>query len=214
MPVLTGSAEALRRQAEKTLQQQQAKEPERLTSIPAEEIQLTLHELQVHQIELEIQNEELRRVQVELDATRARYFDLYDLAPIGYCTISEQGLFLEANLTASTLLGINRGALKGKTIFQSILNEDQEIYYLTQKTSHTDWENPDVRTADGEKRCNCILGASDHSSCARDRWFRRSSSRAARHHQSQTGRGSIAGERTELQNLIEFRNGLNLDLWH
>jgi hypothetical protein len=55
-------------------------------SADAEQLRQALHELRVHQIELEMQNEELRRAQLELDAARARYFDLYDLAPVGYCT--------------------------------------------------------------------------------------------------------------------------------
>lgn|ERR1700728_4094107 len=65
--------------------------------LPPEEAQWVLHELRVHQ--LEVQNESLRRAQEDLEALRERYFDLYDLAPVGYLTLTEQGLILEANLT-------------------------------------------------------------------------------------------------------------------
>jgi PAS domain S-box-containing protein len=80
-----------------------------------------------------MQNEELRIAQEELDASRARYFDLYDLAPVGYCTISEKGLILEANLTAATLLNITREELVNHPISRFILKEDQDIYYLHRK---------------------------------------------------------------------------------
>lgn len=95
-----------------------------------EEAQLALHELSVHQIELELQNEELRRAQAELDLTRARYFDLYDLAPVGYCTLSPKGLVLEANLTALNLLGETRGGLLQQPITRFIHKDDQDLYYL------------------------------------------------------------------------------------
>jgi len=94
-----------------------------------EKAPLVLHELRVHQIELEIQNEELRRAQAELEASRARYFDLYDLAPVGYFTLSEQGLILEANLTAAGLLGVARSALVKRPLTRFIFPEDQDIYY-------------------------------------------------------------------------------------
>ena len=88
-----------------------------------------LHELRVHQIQLEMQNEELRRTQEELNASRTRYFDLYDLAPVGYCTACEQGHILEANLTAATLLGLARTALVKQPISRFILKEDQDIFH-------------------------------------------------------------------------------------
>ncbi|MBK8479026.1 MAG: PAS domain-containing protein [Opitutaceae bacterium] len=99
-----------------------------------EATQRTLHELQVHQIELEIQNEELRRVQAELDLARARYFELYDLAPVGYLTLSDAGLVLEANLAAATLLGLARSIRGVQPIFaRSILKEDQDLFYRHRK---------------------------------------------------------------------------------
>ncbi len=89
-----------------------------------------LQELRVHQIELEMQNEELRRSEVALEASRARYFDLYDLAPVGYVTLDEAGVILEANLTAATLLGVARGTLVTQPLAQYLFAEDQDGYYL------------------------------------------------------------------------------------
>ena len=76
-----------------------------------EETRALLHELEVHQIELEMQNEELRRTREELDAARAKYFDLYDLAPVGYATLSPKGMILEGNLTLANWLGVERRTL-------------------------------------------------------------------------------------------------------
>ena len=126
-------AAELRKHAEEIARKNTILSPEKIKSLSPEEIRQMLHELQVHQIELEMQNEELRRSQAELDAARARYFDLYDLAPVGYCTISEKGLILEANLTAAMLLGVTRDALVKQPISRFILKEDQDIYYLHRK---------------------------------------------------------------------------------
>ncbi len=92
-----------------------------------------LHELRVHQIELEMQNEELRRAQVALDASRARYFDLYELAPVGYVTLSESGLVSQANLTAAALLGVTRGDLVRQPLSRFIHEEDGDDFYLLRK---------------------------------------------------------------------------------
>jgi PAS domain S-box-containing protein len=122
--------QTIRRQAEEKAREKEALSPENLEALSSEEIRRILHELRVHQIELEMQNEELRRAQVELDAVRARYFDLYDLAPVGYFTLSEKGLILEVNLTCATLLGVARAALVNHPITRFIHKEDQDIYYL------------------------------------------------------------------------------------
>ncbi|MFT7524961.1 MAG: PAS domain S-box-containing protein [Arenicella sp.] len=92
-----------------------------------------VHQLQVHQVELEEQNEELRVTQLQLEAARLRYFDLYDLAPVGYCNLSEQGVILEANRLVANLLSCDKVALAGQMLSHFILAADQDIYYLHSK---------------------------------------------------------------------------------
>ena len=118
-------ADELRARAEGMIPGEPARAPEDEENLSPAETRKILHELRVHQIVLEMQNEELRHAQAELDASRSRYFDLYDLAPVGYCTLSEKGLILEANLRAATLLGKPRGGVVGRPLFRSILREDQ-----------------------------------------------------------------------------------------
>jgi PAS domain S-box-containing protein len=104
-----------------------------LDILPPEEARQVLHELRVYQIELEMQNEELRRTQVELEASRTQYFDLYELAPVGYVTLSEDGLILGANLTAATLLGVTKGHFVKRPLPRFVLAADQDIYYRHRK---------------------------------------------------------------------------------
>jgi len=115
----------LRRRAEGLLRgEKSATEP--ATALEASAL---LHELRVREIELEMQNEELRRAQEELGASRAKYFELFDLAPVGYVTLDEAGLIREANLTAAGLLGAKRERLAGKPLDTFVLAEDRDLLY-------------------------------------------------------------------------------------
>jgi PAS domain S-box-containing protein len=100
----------------------------KLQALSTEEMRQTLRELHLKQIELVIQNDKLRRVQVELITAQKRYVDLYYLAPIGYCSISELGIITESNLTAAMLLGVNHDEMIGQPVLRFILNEDRDIY--------------------------------------------------------------------------------------
>ena len=130
VPPQVSDAAELRRRAEEDAR---FPETEDLDALSPEQIRRTFHELRVHQIELEMQNEELRRTQAELGAAQARYIDFYDLAPVGYLTLSEPGLILEANLTAATILGVTPDALVERPFTRFVLPEDQDLHYLHTK---------------------------------------------------------------------------------
>ncbi len=122
----------MRRKAEEIVRRKAAQALENLEILTPEESSM-LHELQVHQVQIEMQNEEISRAQAELDAIRTRYFDLYERAPVGYCTLNEEGVILETNLTAATLLCVERDALVQKPITRFILPDYQESYFFHHK---------------------------------------------------------------------------------
>jgi PAS domain S-box-containing protein len=103
-----------------------------LSEAPAsEQTRVLLEELRIHQIELEMQNDELRRVQADLEISRARYFDLYNLAPAGYVTVSPEGSILEANLRAATLFATPRTVLLRRKFTRYITVDSQDKFHLT-----------------------------------------------------------------------------------
>ena len=101
-----------------------------LTSLSREGANRLLHELRVHEIELEMQNEELRRTQEEVQASRGRYLDLYDHAPVGYLTLNGQGVILKANSRAAAMLGAPTDVLVKQPITRFVQADDQDIIYL------------------------------------------------------------------------------------
>jgi diguanylate cyclase (GGDEF)-like protein/PAS domain S-box-containing protein len=131
--VKPNTEQALRRKAEEIVLEARGQPPQNFELLSMEQMRQALHELQVHQIELSMQNEELSRVQAEVDAARARYFDLYELAPLGYVTLGSGGRILEANLRAAALLGVARSSLTGQPFTRHIVRTDQDHYYRFRK---------------------------------------------------------------------------------
>ncbi len=88
-----------------------------------------LHELQVHQIELEVQNDELRRAQLALEESRDRYVELYEFAPVGYLTLTGEALISEVNLTGALLLGEERKKMLRRRFTRFVAPEDRDRYH-------------------------------------------------------------------------------------
>ncbi len=145
---------------------------ERLARSPPTDSGLTsealLHELRVHQIELQMQNEALRQAQSELEASRDRYVDLYDFAPLAYLSLTREGLIDSINLTGATLLGVERGRVARRRFAPYVVEEDRErwqhlfIAAMAGEISHNG--ELTLLRADGERirvRLDCLRVARD-----------------------------------------------------
>jgi signal transduction histidine kinase len=115
----------LRRRAERRLR----KQPKGGARIEAKaDARRILHELQVHQIELELQNEELKQSKAEVDASREKYTDLYDFAPVGYYSLTADGTIQLVNFTGASLVGIDRSQLMGRRFGLLVSSEHRPIF--------------------------------------------------------------------------------------
>ena len=115
----------LRRRAEEKLN---AREADRGGPRSGDESQRLLHELQVHQIELEMQNAELQRARDEVETALGKYTDLYDFAPVGYLSLDRDGTVRAANLTGASLLGLERSRLLGRRFEQFVAAADRPVF--------------------------------------------------------------------------------------
>ena len=121
-----GSSEsALREAAEVEL----SKSPDASTKLKKRSPEEIIHELQVHQVELEMQNDELKRVQLALEASRDEFQDLYDSVPVGYFTLTHKGLIKEVNRTGALLLGMPRSKLINMRFGGFVASESDDQWY-------------------------------------------------------------------------------------
>jgi PAS domain-containing protein len=117
----------LRRRAEERLKE--SKSGRKGSAEEKEKDTLALvHELEVHQIELEMQNEELKRAKLEAEDALIKYTDLYDFAPIGLFTLDVQGLIQEVNMVGAALLGIERRYLLNNHFWRFVAPKDQPYF--------------------------------------------------------------------------------------
>lgn len=131
----SNDSDEARRNRLRNLAEEQVKSSSRTTpAIPQEDVVALIHELEVHQVELEMQNEELRRSQLELEESQKKHFDLYDLAPVGYVALDRKGDIQEINLTGAALLGREQARLK-RSRFALFVEKSQreEVYHFCQR---------------------------------------------------------------------------------
>jgi chemotaxis family two-component system sensor kinase Cph1 len=126
--------DALRHRAEKFLAKKGESAPEKLP----QGVQKVIHELEVHQVELEMQNEELRRAQLELMESKDKYAELYDFAPTGYFTLDQKGRIVEVNLTGACQLRVERRSLINRPFSFFVLPEFRNLFRsFQQRVSET-----------------------------------------------------------------------------
>ena len=113
-----------------------------------------LHELQVHQVELEMQNAELRQARDELEKALVNYTELFDFAPVGYFTLDRKGVVNAANFTGATILGVERGRLIGRRFGQFVDARDRPDFTAFLDT---------VFTRQGKEACEVTLTTEENS---------------------------------------------------
>ena len=101
-----------------------------ISTLSDKEKEYLIHELLIHQIELQMQNDELHRIQLELQASRDKYSDLYDFAPISYFSINGEGTIIEVNLVGAEMLGMKRSLLIGSLFSNFVSKETQDVFYF------------------------------------------------------------------------------------
>ena len=149
-PDTAGTGHSLRDDAEEQLAHYPKASPDLVGQSPEH----LIHELQVHQIELETQAEELKRAHMSLEESRDKYLDLYDFAPLGYLTISDKGLISEVNLTGATILGVERSSLIKARFSKCVAEKDVDEWH---------WYFMNVLNQMEKRTCTLLLKRGDRS---------------------------------------------------
>ena len=171
---------ALRMRAEQQIIE--VNESDTLDTLSPDEARRVLHELRVHQIELEMQNEDLRRTQEDLEASRARYFDLYDLAPVGYFALSEEGLILESEFHGSQIAGCDQKRNSQAALLAFYSSRVRAYSFQRPRAASRYRSAAGLGAAVGKEGCRLILGAPGGGPCAGPGWDLRTPHGDQRYH--------------------------------
>ncbi len=170
---LVTSVQDLRSRAEAALR----KTERDVRALAPEEVQRLVHELQVHQIELEMQNDELRRAQGELEESRERFQELFERAPAGYLNVDADGVIVRANPAAGTLLGVEPALLPGRRVHELVTPQDlrqlrEHLRAVFERNEHAECElslvraggnNLSVRLDSNPRERGCLMLLTDIS---------------------------------------------------
>ena len=199
------NAAELRRRAEDQLRKRKGKASGVRTS--EADAQRLLHELQVHQIELEMQNAELQSARDDAEASLEKFADLYDFAPVGYFSLDERGLIMEMNLTGAFLLGAGRSQLISRCILHSVAPASRSAFlaFLEQIFSGSEKQTCEATLlkADGTAFWANVHGSSAIALNSPQRWCRVAVSDVTAHKMAE-----------EAQHRIEAITRENLALQH
>lgn len=180
-------SQTLRARAEQMLKTSRAD----IAGMSPDDIQQMIHELQVHQMELKLQNEELLAAQLELAESLDRYSDLYDFAPVGYLTLNSQGVIKQANLTAASMLGVERSGIVGRKITGFVTRDSQDECF----------RHLQAVFSDGEKlTCELTMNAASQS-----RRVMQLRSRVVDYRENKSGKSRLFHCRTALIDVTEQR---------